>query len=188
MTVTAATTPRYSPTTEPVESLTLLARVAQCAIPPRATPSLGFQLASATSQLGSFLHVRGDEDVEHYLAAALALATLEPASSDTRPYEGLLLTFLRYDRRKPNLPLLVEAAQFRLQEANVIHFIQELRDQRTFQSVYTAARQVDSYSGRAYSCRRAERLVLLSREIAGKCLLVPLTPPEELFVALTRRA
>src|ERR1051325_7260646 len=100
-----------------LEPLSFLARIAQTAAPPEAMPSLSYQLASAISQLGSFLRVRGEESVEHHFAAALTLACLEPAHSDIRPYEAILLAFIRYDRRAPALPL-VGAGDLRIRQSH----------------------------------------------------------------------
>src|SRR2546430_1376670 len=106
MTMNAAVSTHLPSQAPSIEPLTLLARIMQGALPPDNMPSLGLQAASAVAQLGSFLHVRGDECVEHHYAAALSLACLEPVKSDVRPYEGILHIFLRFDRRSPSLPAL----------------------------------------------------------------------------------
>lgn len=180
----SAAAPQYASPVA-VEPLTSLARVAQTALPPSSMPSLGFQFASAISQLGSYLHVRGDECVEHYYAAALTLAGLEPAGHDTRPYEALLLTFIRFDRRSPSLSILFPAAQFQIQRPNVIHFIQLLHDQAAFRAIYAAARQLDAYPTRAPSPRKIERIVFLARELSGRPLLNPLTELEQIYSSLS---
>lgn len=167
-----------------VEPLTFFARVAQTAIPPETMASLAFQLASAAAQLGSYLRIRGDECVEHHYGAALTLACLEPLQNDLRPYQALLHVFTRFDRRSPNLPGLVPAGQLRLQKGSSLFFIQHLRDQRAFQTIYEAARQIDTYGARSHAPRKIERIILLSRELAGKPLLAPPTAPEQLFTTL----
>lgn len=167
-----------------VQPLTFLARLAQSAAPPPTMPSLGFQVAAATSQLGSFLTVRGDESVEHYVGAALTMNLFEPMQNDVRALEGALLMFVRYDRRAPTLPALVSAGQLRIQRQNSIHFIQVLRDQRAFQPIYTAARQIETYGARWGASKKAERVVLLSRELCGRPLVAALNAVEQRFLTL----
>jgi hypothetical protein len=167
-----------------IEPLTFLARVSQAAVPPSSMPSLSFQLASAISQLGSYLRVRGDESLEHYYGAALALGCLAPAGRDMKAYGALLLTFLRYDRRAPMFSALVPAAEFQVDRAHTIHFIHMLPDQRAFQAIYLAAGQLDAYGSRAHSPRKIERMIFLAREISGRTLFAPLSAAEELYASL----
>lgn len=184
MTSSASASPQFADDAARIEPLTLLSRIAQAAVPPDPMPSLSFQLASAVSQLGSFLHVRGEENIEHYYGTALTLACFEPVDNDIRPYQAILHTFLNFDRRSPALPALVPAAQLRLQKSSSIHFIQQLRDQKSFQAIYAAARQVDTYGTWTRSRKKCDRIILLARELGGRSLVAPMSAEEELVVRL----
>lgn len=147
-------------------------------------PSLGLQLSSAISQLGSFLTIRGETNVEHYFAQALTLVCLQPGSNDVTPYEATLLMFIRHDRRNPNLPRLMTFPEISLVETNSAHFINSLGEQAAFQPIYQSARQLDGYGAIARSRKKMEHIILLSREIAGRSLLAPASAAEELYLRL----
>jgi hypothetical protein len=171
-----------------VQPLTFLAHVVSHAASPLQMGSLNLQLASAVAQLGSYLTIRGEASYEHYWGEAITLSCLQPVDSDVRAFEATLLQFIRYDRRNPQLPRLTGVLPLSVHAAHSVMFIQRLRDQEAFQSLYDQARQLDRYGAVARPRRKAERLILLAREIVGQNLLGSPSAAEEMYLRLAAQS
>lgn len=170
------------------DTLRLLARVVQGSNPCHGLASLPVQFANALVDLAECVWIRGESHLEHYYAEALTMACLRPASADIRGYELLLLAFIRFDRRHPELPVPEQVLPLDLDAQHCVHFIQLLRSQSAFQPLYEAASQVESYGAMARAQKKSERIILLSRELSGQALLARLSAREEMYLGLATAA
>jgi hypothetical protein len=166
------------------EALRLLANVIRRSSSSQAFASLPVQMANALMELSGYLWIRGESYLEHYYAESIALGCVRPAATDIRRYEALLLSFIRFDRRRPMLPEADAFLPLMLNDQQCIHFIQLVRSQASFQPLYEAALQFDTYGAMARPRRKLERIVLFARELTARTLLGPPTPEEEIYLRL----
>jgi hypothetical protein len=166
------------------EALRLLANVVRRAGSAQSFASLPVQMANSIIELSGFLWIRGESHLEHYYAESLALGCIRPASSDLRMYQSLLLSFIRFDRRRPTLPEPDAFLPLSLGDQQCIHFIQLLRSQISFQPLYESARQFDSYGAMGRPQRKLERIVLFSRELTARPMLADTSPEEQMYLRL----
>ncbi len=166
------------------EALRLLANVVRRSGSSQSFASLPVQMANALMELSGYLWIRGESHLEHYYAESLALACVRPGNADVRRYEALLLSFIRFDRRRPTLPEADAFLPLLLNDQQSIHFIQLVRSQASFQPLYEAARQFDSYGAMSRSRRKLERITLFARELTARPLLGAATPEEEVYLRL----
>lgn len=164
--------------------LGLLARVALSAGGSPGLASLPMQFSNEVLELAKFLSIRGESHLEHYYGEAIALACLRPENADIRRYELLLLSLIRFDRRQPLLPTAEQIAPLRLAEQHCINFIQQLRIQSSFQTIYEVASQLETYGAMSRSAKKMERIILLSREMTGQPLLGAISPHEQMVLDL----
>ena len=166
------------------EAVRLLANVVRRAGSSQAFASLPVQMANALMELSGYLWIRGESHLEHYYAEAIALACVRPGDADIRRYEALLLSFIRFDRRRPMLPEADAFLPLLLNDQQCIHFIQLVRSQASFQPLYQAANQFDAYGAMARPRKKLERIVLFARELTARTLLGVPTPEEEIYLRL----
>ena len=166
------------------EAVRLLANVIRRSNSSPSFASLPVQMANALMELSGYLWIRGESHLEHYYAESIALACVRPASADIRRYEALLLSFIRFDRRRPMLPEPDAFLPLMLNDQQCIHFIQLVRSQASFQPLYHAATQFDVYGAMARPRRKLERIILFAREITARTLLGPATAEEEIYLRL----
>jgi hypothetical protein len=166
------------------EALRLLANVVRRSASSQAFASLPVQMANALMELSGYLWIRGESHLEHYYAESIALGCVRPGNADVRRYEALLLSFIRFDRRRPMLPEADAFLPLLLNDQQCIHFIQLVRSQASFQPLYEAAQQFDAYGAIARPRRKLERIVLFARELTARTLLGPATPEEEVYLRL----
>ena len=180
----SATAVRIDGDRERREALRLLANVIRRAGSSPAFASLPVQMANALMELSGYLWIRGESHLEHYYAESIALGCVRPAHADLRRYEALLLSFIRFDRRRPMLPEPDAFLPLLLNDQQCIHFIQLVRSQASFQPLYEAAKQFDTYGAMARPRRKLERIVLFARELTARTLLGPPTAEEEVYLRL----
>ncbi|HEY2829702.1 MAG TPA: hypothetical protein VGJ88_06240 [Thermoanaerobaculia bacterium] len=166
------------------DSLRLLANVVRRSDSSQSFASLPVQMANTLMELSGYLWIRGESQLEHYYSQAIALACVRPATPDIRRYEALLLSFIRFDRRRPALPEADAFLPLLLNDQQCIHFIQLVRSQASFQPLYEAARQFDSYGAMSRPPRKLERIILFGRELTARALLGPATAGEEIYLRL----
>jgi hypothetical protein len=135
-------------------------------------------------ELSGYLWIRGESQFEHYYSQAIALGCVRPATPEIRRYEALLLSFIRFDRRRPALPEADAFLPLALNDQQCIHFIQLVRSQASFQPLYEAATQFDSYGAMSRPPRKLERIVLFARELTARPLLAPPNTEEEIYLRL----
>lgn len=166
------------------EALRLLANVVRRSGSSSSFASLPVQMANALVELSGYLWIRGESHLEHYYAESIALACLRPGNSDVRRYEALLLSFIRFDRRRPMLPEPEAFLPLLLNDQHSLHLIQLIRSQASFQPLYEAARQFDSYGAMSRPRRKLERIILFARELTAQSLLGPATTEEGVYLRL----
>jgi hypothetical protein len=166
------------------EALRLLANVVRRSGTSQSFASLPVQMANALMELSGYLWIRGESQLEHYYAEAIALACVRPGSAEVRRYEALLLSFIRFDRRRPMLPEAEAFLPLLLNDQQCIHFIQLVRSQASFQPLYEAASQFDTYGAMARPRRKVERIVLFARELTARTLLGAASAEEEIYLKL----